>query len=370
MVTAVDLPWVAVGKVVATLSLLIAVGVLAAPPSGAQVAGQLCGGEPVTILGTASDDFIEGTEGPDVILALQGNDTIFGFGGDDIICAGQGDDFVVGGQGFDILFGAQGADYMISGDSSFSREDSRGARMFGGAGNDILQGSTRWDRIQGGAGDDWINGYEGRDWIRGGADSDYVDGGGGIDDLHGGNGTDWLFLSEGDSVRGGAGRDRCNTASGEPAAVRSCESLSDDAVQSRGSRSNPFPLGIVLAWEDQTGGDWGTKIGAPIVTSVADNAEGFSQCVYLPVTVITLTASADKPITDGFTIEAPQPVMANGAVLTPTNFNSACDLTQIRWPFETRGVERSTITYDLVFALRPGESIEAYLHGNNWLATS
>lgn len=167
-----------------------------------------CGGFVATIVGTAGADTLRGTPGPDVIAGLQGNDVILGLGGDDVLCGGLGNDELRGGAGFDILYGAQGSDQLYA-TSPGSRDDTRGARMFGGAGNDELVGSNRWDRMQGGPGNDVMRGFAGRDWMRGGAHSDLVDGGGGIDDLHGGSGGDVVVASEGDRVRAGIGDDRC-----------------------------------------------------------------------------------------------------------------------------------------------------------------
>lgn len=167
-----------------------------------------CGGLVATIVGTPGDDTLRGTSGPDVIAALQGDDVVFGLGGEDVLCGGFGNDQLHGGAGFDILYGAQGHDHLYA-TSAGSREDTRGARMFGGAGNDVLTGSNRWDRMQGGAGNDELRGYAGRDWMRGGANADLVDGGGGIDDLHGGAGGDVVVATAGDKVRAGLGEDRC-----------------------------------------------------------------------------------------------------------------------------------------------------------------
>ena len=208
--------------VILAIAGLLVVGVAQAAAAQAPV---ICGGQLATIVGTAGDDVLQGTSGPDVIVTRQGNDVIHGFGGDDVICAGKGDDVIFGGPGFDIIFGAQGDDeiYAASGSDAFAREDSRGARMFGGAGNDIIYGSNRWDRMQGGNGEDILLGFEGRDWMRGGANDDTVDGGPGIDDLHGGSGNDVIELTDGDSVRGGAGVDECNISVGETSLERSCE---------------------------------------------------------------------------------------------------------------------------------------------------
>lgn len=201
---------------IAALTVVFGHGTLAAQ-------GQLCGGQPVTLDGTAGDDHLIGTPGDDVIFGRQGNDIIEGLGGNDIICAGKGDDIVRGGAGFDIIFGAQGRDtlYASDGEGSEARSDSRGARMFGGLDDDVIYGSNRWDRMQGGPGNDQLFGFEGRDWIRGGPGADQIDGGIGIDDLHGGNGPDRIKVTNGDRVRGGAGRDFCEVR-GEPAMLRSC----------------------------------------------------------------------------------------------------------------------------------------------------
>jgi uncharacterized delta-60 repeat protein len=88
----------------------------------------LCGGRPVTILGTSGNDTIRGTDGPDVILGLGGNDVIRGLGGDDILCGGPGNDRLMGGPGRDRMFG-QGGNDKLFGDKGKDRHD-------GGSGRD------------------------------------------------------------------------------------------------------------------------------------------------------------------------------------------------------------------------------------------
>lgn len=185
----------------------------------------MCGGLEATIVGTSGNDWLEGTEGVDVIAGLQGDDMITGLGGDDILCGGFGNDVIYGGQGFDIIYGAQGNDVIFSadGETPALRNDVRGMRAFGGAGDDTMYGSSRWDRMQGGSGHDLLYGFEGRDWMRGGAQSDIIDGGPDIDDLHGGNGNDTITVTARDTVRGGAGaQDICNVF-GAPSRMVSCE---------------------------------------------------------------------------------------------------------------------------------------------------
>ena len=186
----------------------------------------ICNGLEATITGTSGNDTLQGTPGVDVIAALQGDDIVRGLGGDDIICGGKGDDQIFGGQGFDVLFGAQGDDLLVAADHIDGDSDTKGSRMFGGAGDDSIHGTDRWDRMQGGPGNDRLYGYQGRDWIRGGAGRDQIYGGRNIDDVHGGNGNDTIFVWGQDKIRGGAGLyDRCLAIGGTkiPASAKSCE---------------------------------------------------------------------------------------------------------------------------------------------------
>lgn len=195
------------------------------------VPGQTCMGEVITVLGTGRSETINGTAGADVIhgfggddsiYGVQGNDKICGGSGDDTIYAGKGNDIAWGGQGFDVLFGAQGDD-VLRAVGSTEVDSVGGSRMFGGIGNDTIEGSSRWDRMQGGPGNDVLRGYSGRDWMRGGSGNDLIIGSAGIDDLHGGNGADFLQIQGSDTIRGGAGRDGCVYDTPSPAVVISCE---------------------------------------------------------------------------------------------------------------------------------------------------
>ncbi|MGQ0621721.1 MAG: choice-of-anchor Q domain-containing protein [Panacagrimonas sp.] len=75
----------------------------------------LCGGRPVTILGTDRRDRLVGTSGPDVIAGLNGNDLIIGRSGNDVLCGGGGRDTLNGGGGRDVLFGEGGVDSLDGG---------------------------------------------------------------------------------------------------------------------------------------------------------------------------------------------------------------------------------------------------------------
>jgi hypothetical protein len=87
---------------------------LVAPGLGA--AGEACGGQPATIVGTDGPDVIPGTPGPDVISAGAGPDVVRARGGDDLVCGGRGADVLRGGAGADSLFGGDGMDALFGGD--------------------------------------------------------------------------------------------------------------------------------------------------------------------------------------------------------------------------------------------------------------
>ncbi len=219
----------------ATLALIASVVVFANDVAEAQ-ATVMCGGLEATIVGSAASETIIGTSGDDVIAGLQGDDIIKGGAGDDTICGGLGDDSLFGGPGFDVLYGAQGEDLLISAKSK-TGPDTAGSRMFGGADNDEIHGSTGWDRMQGGLGNDRMFGYAKRDWMRGGAGNDYIDGGLWIDDVNGGYGNDTILVENADIIRGGPGKkDDCRYGvNTDDAVVRGCELVDGVNIPAAGS---------------------------------------------------------------------------------------------------------------------------------------
>ena len=108
------------------------------------------------------------------------------------VFGGAGNNRMQGTYVNDRLFGQAGNDILLG--------DRGNDRLDGGMGNDTLRGGAGNDSIVGGAGNDRLYGDSGRDLMRGGAGHDLLEGGAGFDTLDGGVGQDTL--------RGGAGNDR------------------------------------------------------------------------------------------------------------------------------------------------------------------
>src|SRR5918992_3469436 len=101
----------------------LAIALIAASALGVAAAqqGPTCFGKAATKVGSAGNNVIRGTKGPDVIVTKEGDDTVYGLGGKDRICTGKGSDNLYGGDGLDRLGGEKGGD-----------------DLFGGKGNDRL----------------------------------------------------------------------------------------------------------------------------------------------------------------------------------------------------------------------------------------
>ncbi len=120
---------------------------------------------------------------------------------------GDGDDTVFGGAGQDVLDGAGGDDRLSGGDGQDA--------LWGGAGDDRLHGGRGDDMLDGGTGDDIATGDQGNDRIALGAGNDILRDAGLVgdqrddDSVDGGAGDDFLTdLSGRDLLSGGSGADR------------------------------------------------------------------------------------------------------------------------------------------------------------------
>lgn len=140
----------------------------------------------------------------DVFLG-DGNDTIAAFTpGIGTVSGGPGDDelhahtarTVLGGAGNDMvmgpaaLHGGDGMDHLMG--------DGSNQQMWGGRGDDMIEGYGGDDTVHAGPGDDHAMGGDGRDIVLGGPGNDTLDGEGGDDLVCGGTGED--------AVEGGPGR--------------------------------------------------------------------------------------------------------------------------------------------------------------------
>ncbi|MDD0972982.1 calcium-binding protein [Pseudomonas fontis] len=211
------------------------------------------------LMGEAGNDMLFGGDGNDELWGSTGNDTLQGDRGNDILYGGYGSDtylFSLGDGHDSVVYGERGAgdidtlrfsagilaaDIKVVGvgadlvlkhsngtdsvtlkfwgkdyDSHYRIDrvefadgtlwtgfdlNERLTRMVGGAGDDILDGSTNtFDlRLEGGAGNDQLSGGKGNDRLEGGSGDDVLEGGLGQDILIGGAGNDTL--------RGGPGVD-------------------------------------------------------------------------------------------------------------------------------------------------------------------
>ena len=128
------------------------------------------------------------------IFGGAGNDRINGTNFTDVVRAGDGDDLIYGRGGSDSLSGGEGAD-----------------RIDGGAGDDWLFGDEGDDSIRGGSSQVLADGslrHGGYDSIFGGDGNDVIDGGNGFDEISGGAGDDILAGAYGnDTIDGGVGDD-------------------------------------------------------------------------------------------------------------------------------------------------------------------
>lgn len=156
------------------------------------------------------------TEDADVIGVPNGTEAFYGLGGNDSISAKYIADvagiIIDGGDGDDVIRADDTGSYNYYHDHAPApTEDviAHGAYLFGGSGNDNLQGSVREDFIDGGVGHDSVYAYFGDDVVLTGDGSDFISGHEGEDVLFGDAGEDELFGGQGDDVIfGGDGEDR------------------------------------------------------------------------------------------------------------------------------------------------------------------
>jgi Ca2+-binding RTX toxin-like protein len=120
---------------------------------------------------------------------LWGPEEAYGQGGNDTIIGSWTDDILEGGDGLDDLYGRGGNDEIYG---NADRD-----QIWGQSGTDKLFGGTGNDDLYGGDGVDVLSGNEGYDWLDGGNHDDILQGGAGGDVLIGGSGFDVFYYSYG-----------------------------------------------------------------------------------------------------------------------------------------------------------------------------
>ncbi|WP_136635911.1 nidogen-like domain-containing protein [Pseudooceanicola onchidii] len=142
-----------------------------------------------TLSGGAADDILRGGNGNDILRGFADADWLFGGDGADTLNAASGDDHVMGGNTDadlrDVIYGGAGQDYLDGGHGN--------DLIYGGDGQDTLEGGFGVDQLIGQQGDDALSGAAWSDEIFGGDGADFLNGGFGFDRLNGGTGADRFF---------------------------------------------------------------------------------------------------------------------------------------------------------------------------------
>ena len=155
---------------------------------------------------------IRDTEGNPMVTRMFGgigDDKLNGADTTDILVGGPGSDVLRGYAGNDILAGGSGGDWMFGGDGDdFMMGNAGFDHLWGDAGNDLIYAGKGHDFAYGGDGNDLVVGQLGFDYVSGDAGDDVIRGGGHADTLRGGLGNDVLRGGWGpDDLYGGAGSD-------------------------------------------------------------------------------------------------------------------------------------------------------------------
>jgi Ca2+-binding RTX toxin-like protein len=166
-----------------------------------------------SVSGSAGDDLLVGNDASNGLFGNSGRDRLVGDPGD-----GGGPDRLFGGTGDDLLEGRGGGDTLDGGDG--------GDRLLGAAGGDTLDGGPGADALEGGADSDLLS-YDERSGgvtvtLGGGADDGVAgegdDAAGDIERVTGSSGDDTLVGTDGDNdLRGGSGNDRLDGRGGRDA---------------------------------------------------------------------------------------------------------------------------------------------------------
>ena len=132
------------------------------------------------------------------------------------------------------------------GNDTITLDESNGAlpaaRLFGGAGNDVLTGGSGNDQLFGGAGDDTLVGKGGNDLLFGGAGDDVLTGGDGDDQVFGQGGNDRMIWNPGDDSDLFEGGDGVDTAEVNGGNGSETFTITANGTRVRFDRLDPAPF--------------------------------------------------------------------------------------------------------------------------------
>ena len=182
----------------------------------------------------SGDDNLNGGPDDDRLLSVDGNDTLDGDFGDDVLIEGRGTNQLVGGHGTDTLrFDYHHSGMEVDLDTGTVTGDGMAATVstieivFGTLYEDSLYGDGLPNGLYGGRGDDLIDGRESNDGLDGGPDQDEIYGGEGDDSLNGGTQKRYLGHNQGDGdpdqLHADEGNDLCYGYAHDD--LESCESI-------------------------------------------------------------------------------------------------------------------------------------------------
>lgn len=178
------------------------------------------------IIGTAGNDVLDGTSGPDIICGLDGNDTLNGAGDNDLVIGGDGRDSLNGGNGVDTISGDAGDDSFnggplgdaLNGGTGLDTTSYAGSgsgvnvdlrKKDGGAPGQQRDPSGGWadgdnlfgfERVTGTSSQDFLTGNGDNNILKGQGSSDILTGLQAHDTLQGGNGGDTLVPGGGNDT--------------------------------------------------------------------------------------------------------------------------------------------------------------------------
>lgn len=115
---------------------------------------------------------IRGSEAPDVLSMTDFPEAIYGGSGNDWLDGRGGGDFIFGDDGNDVIYGGAGDDHLFGATEDEWSYDPGADILYGGTGADILDGNYGRDTLYGGAGTDALRGGRGGDILFGGPDAD------------------------------------------------------------------------------------------------------------------------------------------------------------------------------------------------------